>query len=266
MLSRFTGGGKKDKERKAKGAAADHNSSEDEDRDLDDAEESAHHTDGLEPGELDDADSYRSVSPAPFGGLALPSMPSLGSLRKLGAGNPASRYNTLNDDGPSSSSSRPPPFKRTQTAPPLNNTSSSLSLSRSRGSSFSATTAATYEAKWAFSGDATDPSELPLDKGDVVRVERHVNPEWWIGTIVSGSVPGRHGMFPSAFVTPVAPESEYEEEQEVMGGRADDGVSWTLAVDPPRGTGSPGAGRKAPPPPPTRRRGTVSGSSSPFAD
>lgn len=241
MLSRFTGSGKKDKDKKARESARDDDDSQNEER----------LADGLDAADDDDQDSYRSVSPTPF---AMPSMPTLGSLKKLGSGGTGSKYDTLldSDSSPSrglksassSPSMRQPPFKRTQTAPPLH-TSSDL-----------------FEAKWAFRGDDTDESELPLEKGDVVRREREISAEWWVGTIVEGSVPGRTGMFPSNHVTPA-------EAHEVDGGAPG---SPLMTLTPPPGIGraatSSPSPKKAPPPPPPRRT-TAPGlgfESSPFAD
>lgn len=80
----------------------------------------------------------------------------------------------------------------------------------------------TYRAQWAYvpaapsaghagtdEGDDEDELELELVKGDVVRVVREVNADWWIGTLVAA--PGgwprsdrrcQTGMFPSAYVVP----------------------------------------------------------------
>ncbi|KAK4699281.1 hypothetical protein P7C70_g6983, partial [Phenoliferia sp. Uapishka_3] len=275
MLSRFTGGGKKEKEKEKEKKARGRESSAAASRGSDEEEELADDPNDLEA----DNDSYRSASPPPnfSSNLSMPTMPTLNSLKKLGSASP--KYNSLDDDysssplntsysSPPSSSShsktlrgsassptiRQPSFIRTQTAPTM----------RPRPSSID-----TFIAKWAFKGDPTDSSELPLEKNDVVRVERHVNAEWWIGTIIEGAGRGRKGMFPAAFVVPVEVEAEQVEDDErsihTNGSESGDGVSFSGFVPPKRigGSRSSSPGTKMPA---RRGGGGFEEEHSPFAD
>jgi len=157
-----------------------------------------------------------------------PSMPSIGSFKKLslvGAG--SGKYGSLGEDdaepaaattSPTSStasfSSRriPPVLRRAETAPasPMPSPRRAVPPLPSRGP-----VGKTFRAQWAYvpaassTGHGTDDEsedELELEKGDVVRVEREVNADWWVARIVGGAgaerAQGRKGMFPSAYVVP----------------------------------------------------------------
>ncbi|GAA5907668.1 hypothetical protein JCM6882_008944 [Rhodosporidiobolus microsporus] len=167
----------------------------------------------------------------------IPGLPTFGSLKKLAA-TPGGRYGSLDDEpdrAPSSpsyssssrpssaaSSSRPPLFKRTQTAPAASSSTPSPSSSAGNSSPRRAVpppplapprngpVGKTYRAQWAYSpraavpvdDDDDDDEELTLEQGDVVRVEKEVNSDWWVGVKVGGTGGRRaqRGMFPSAYV------------------------------------------------------------------
>ncbi|GAA5839032.1 hypothetical protein JCM11251_007857 [Rhodosporidiobolus azoricus] len=164
---------------------------------------------------------------------SMPGLPTLASLKKL-ATTPGGSYGSLDDDerepAPSSpSSSRPPLFKRTQTAPAASSATSSFGGSAGSGSPRRAVpplppslparngpVGKTYRAQWAYKPSAGAPSddddeeeeELPLAQGDVVRVEREVNSDWWVGFKVGAGVRKERGMFPSAYVVSCADPEE----------------------------------------------------------
>ncbi|GAA5858592.1 hypothetical protein JCM8547_001379 [Rhodosporidiobolus lusitaniae] len=177
---------------------------------------------------------------------AMPGLPTLGSLRKL-ASPSGGRFVSLGDEPQrdsstpsptfssssrpgSSSSNRPPLFKRTQTAPASTSSSPSNTSPRPASprravpplpSSSNGPVGQTYRAQWAYTparpraststyassdgeNDDEDDGELTLEPGDVVRVEKEVNANWWIGRLVTGE---KSGMFPSAYVVPCADPS-----------------------------------------------------------
>lgn len=159
------------------------------------------------------------------------------SAFRLGSNN--SGYNGLREDvrsgvslSPATSSlaRRPTPLKRTHTAP---NPRLSSDAERDLDDGGSLDAGATYvQARWPFKpaasaeSDATGAGaddELELERGDIVRVVRHVNDDWWIGVVVvpaesstSGTSSksrrrqseGREGMFPSAYVVEVDPPNK----------------------------------------------------------
>ncbi|GAA5943069.1 BAR and SH3 domains-containing protein [Sporobolomyces koalae] len=196
------------------------------------------------------SNSATTGSPSRFGssGWGSPSLPTMGSLKKL-ASPSSQKYGALRDDdsgsnhsggsadrptiasldfGSATSSSghqrrmTPPPLKRTQTAPPLTIPGRSSSPASPRVLSplrpvalprmLSSPIGRTYLAKWAYHPSLADPDELEFDKGDLIVVSKEVNTDWWIGQVVRG----RHergetkGMFPSAYV--VLHEAEDSEE------------------------------------------------------
>lgn len=179
-----------------------------------------------------------SSSPSRFN-PTLPSIPNLGAFRKLsiqanttGAG----KYGSLGDTedyntappSPTRSSPHPPTFRRSQTAP--------MAASSSHGGTPSPTSPGfrrvpplptlpprgpvgrVYRAQWAYSPatgsshghgggggsaeDEAEPEDLPLDRGDLVRIEEEITADWWRGVVVSGPAQGRRGMLPSAYVVP----------------------------------------------------------------
>ncbi|GAA6011464.1 hypothetical protein JCM10207_002628 [Rhodosporidiobolus poonsookiae] len=148
--------------------------------------------------------------------------------RERGAPSPTgSSFSSSSRPGSSSGSGRlvPPLFKRTQTAPASSTPSSPASSPRRAvpppppAPAQKGPVGKTYKAQWAYvpapqsaATDTTDDDdeddELSLSPGDVVRVEREVNGDWWIGVVVQttsgGGRAGRAGMFPSAYVVPCA--------------------------------------------------------------
>lgn len=188
----------------------------------------------------------------------MPGLPTLGSLRKFGSPSGA-RFKALGDEpdrdtsptsptfssssrpGSSSSNSRPPLFKRTQTAPA---STPSPSHSSPRNSSprravpplppvlparnNNGPVGQTFRAKWAYaparaslshdSSDTDDDDELALEQGDLVEVEKEVNADWWIGFSPAS---GRRGMFPSAYVVPHRASSPISSIAATTGSRKD---------------------------------------------
>ncbi|GJN93926.1 hypothetical protein Rhopal_006985-T1 [Rhodotorula paludigena] len=190
---------------------------------------------------------------------SMPSLPTLGSFKKLSLQSSPGKYGTLADahHEPSSSPSGsfsssasgsasgrrlPPALKRTQTAPAASPTPSSPSRARPPPPLPSRAPAAgpvgqTYRAQWAYKPAATVPDdeddeeegagELELEKGDVVRVEKEVNADWWIGVGVQGAAQGRRGMFPSAYVVPHALEAHSDDEDDEDEARRGAQSRWT---------------------------------------
>ncbi|GAA5911877.1 BAR and SH3 domain-containing protein [Sporobolomyces salmoneus] len=140
-----------------------------------------------------------------------------------------SSYSSTLEFTPRRTRTLPPPLNRTQTAPPLS-TPSTFSLSHDRNplprtySSISTSTSTaestvspvgrTYRAKWTFSTSSTD--ELSFEKGDLIRVEKRVDENWWIGRTMGGNMEEK-GMFPSAYVV----LHDEEEETRFGGGGRD---------------------------------------------
>ncbi|GAA5846663.1 hypothetical protein JCM9279_003400 [Rhodotorula babjevae] len=172
----------------------------------------------------------RSGASSPSRSRIAPSMPSLGSFKKLslvGAG--SGKYGSLGEDdaepaattSPTSSTASfasrrvPPVLRRAETAPaaPVPSPRRAVPPLPSRGP-----VGKTFRAQWAYvpASSSTDhgtddesEDELELEKGDVVRVEREVTADWWTGRVVAGGrgssaerAQGRKGMFPSAYVVP----------------------------------------------------------------
>ncbi|GAA5937882.1 hypothetical protein JCM1841_003867 [Sporobolomyces salmonicolor] len=238
MLERFAfGAGKKDKSKKKDkengGGEADADDQE-SDRELDEARPS----------------SSGTSTPSRFvpSGIGMPSLPTLGSLKKLTAPS-ASRYGTLRDaDTPTLDSSTtftssrrlaPPALKRTQTAPPASSPRPSSPRRRPLSPVFpsSDVVGQTFISKWAYNPSLADPDELELDKGDLVRVEKEVNADWWIGVTIEGRHEGARGMFPSAYVVPHEPESsaseagEDHDEDDEQQSAHERGRGWTTFSD-----------------------------------
>ncbi|GAA5870516.1 hypothetical protein JCM3774_003696 [Rhodotorula dairenensis] len=178
-----------------------------------------------------------SSSPSRFN-PTLPSVPALGSLRKLsiqGSATGGGKYGSLDDaedystapPSPTRFSTHPPAFRRSQTAP--------ITANSSNGGTPSPTSpgfrrvppvpslpprgpiGCIYRAQWAYTPaagsshgnggggsteDEGEPEDLALDRGDLVRIEEEITADWWRGVIVSGSAPGRRGMLPSAYIVP----------------------------------------------------------------
>ncbi|GAA5966195.1 hypothetical protein JCM3765_006084 [Sporobolomyces pararoseus] len=121
----------------------------------------------------------------------------------------------------------PPQLKRTQTAPPLfSSPSSSSALTPSsplrqsspvplpRRIEPSVVVGKTYLTKWPYQPSATqddDVEELSFSKNELIRVEKEINKDWWIGKIVGT---GRKGMFPSAYVVPHETQERDSDEDE----------------------------------------------------
>ncbi|BGP43344.1 hypothetical protein JCM10450v2_007494 [Rhodotorula kratochvilovae] len=160
-----------------------------------------------------------SSSPSRFA----PSIPTLGSLKKLSLSTGGGKYGSLGEEdaapasavSPTSSSTSslsrrlPPVLKRTHTAPASSSSSSPTPSSPRRTAApplpaRGGPVGRTFRAQWAYVpaasvADDDDDGELPLARGEVVRVEREVNSDWWIGVAVRN---GRRGMFPAAYVVP----------------------------------------------------------------
>ncbi|GAA5902967.1 hypothetical protein JCM5296_004506 [Sporobolomyces johnsonii] len=226
MLERFAfGAGKKDKSKKKDkengGGEVDADDQE-SDRELDEPRPS----------------SSGTSTPSRFvpSGIGMPSLPTLGSLKKLTAPS-ASRYGSLPDaDTPAPAAPTTftsprrlaaPALKRTQTAPPTSSptTSSPHRPPLSPLSRSSDVVGQTFISKWAYNPSLADPDELELDKGDLVRVEKEVNADWWIGVTIEGRHEGSKGMFPSAYVVPYEPEpslseADHDDEQDELVPRA----------------------------------------------
>lgn len=131
-----------------------------------------------------------------------PSLPTLNSIKKLATSSP--KYNSLADP-PSPIEPTPPSpiqqprFARAQTLP--SPSSANPPLDR------------LYAPTWDFVTTAQDELTLHKNRGVVVRVERMVNSDWWIGSVVKADDPstvGAKGLFPSAYVEPVLSAGEGE--------------------------------------------------------
>lgn len=218
------------------------------------------------------------------------SLPSVASLKNIVG---TSKYNSLGESASLTSSSYSSPtavprFTRSQTSPSsptFRPDPPSKSFPPKPSLSTPATTVigSRFVAKFAFK--ATDSTELSLEKGDIITVEKVINSDWWEG-VIEGESDAKGGMFPSGFVG-VAVEQEdllmrrssvkstSGESVESEGWRggmssgADDeseGESYSLkpnnssqSSDHP--FNDPPNARRAPPPPPPPRRYTTS----PFA-
>lgn len=208
--------------------------------------------------------------------LSKPSLPSLNLMKRSGGGG---KYDTLDE----TTSLRPSPPRRTQSSSPSSPPPISTSF-QPQGK--------LYKAAWDYTSTSLD--ELGFKKGDVIKIEKEVNGDWWIGSLVNA---GERGMFPRGFVVPFElgeedgraigrntsgggvgsrwksstnPSSEEEGEEESEEEEEDrKKKAASLASQAMSRLGSSGNGsvkRVAPPPPPSRRRITVSGGESPFAD
>ncbi|KAK4053647.1 SH3 domain-containing protein [Microbotryomycetes sp. JL221] len=108
---------------------------------------------------------------------------------------------------------RPTPLKRMNTAPNPRTSSDfgdsddlNYRKDQDRGSNqnkMASINRATYvQARWAFKGSSQD--ELDLDKGDVVKVTKRINDDWWVGRILSPQHKRtQHGMLPKAYVVEI---------------------------------------------------------------
>lgn len=291
MLNKLTPSAFRGKKKKAEKEGAE---GDEEESDL----EAYRHEESDVPDESDSARTNtgtpsRPNSNSPSSSRRNTGMATLSSLKNLslvGASNGSSTgYGSLVEESPSSSPAAssplspngtrqrvaPPAIKRTRTAP-------SPSAFR-RDTRY-------VEARWAFSTTAND--ELNLEKGDVIRVEREINTDWWRGTIVSvqlaigASRVGREGMFPSAYVVPssamvddeldfgrvqsrdsqlsVASTATATDESDIEDDRKEEktGLAGAAAGGGMSGQSTP---RRGPPPPLPGRRRTGELQASPFA-
>ncbi|GAA6062940.1 hypothetical protein JCM10212_005953 [Sporobolomyces blumeae] len=232
VLERFAlGSGKKDKSKKSKDAKGENGGTDSPEADDEDTS----------PQSRSRSDSNTS-NPSRFT-PSMPSMPNVGSFKMFSSPS-GSKYGTLKDsDTPpprspdfssaspnvamTSSSRRivPPMLKRTQTAPPSSNPSSPTPssprlrvLSPLRPTFDDSPVGRTALARWAYHPSLADPDELEFDKGDLIRVEKEVSADWYIGKVVEGRHEGSRGMFPSAYVAlqERTTASDSREEEETM--------------------------------------------------
>ncbi|BGP27514.1 BAR adaptor protein [Rhodotorula toruloides] len=144
-----------------------------------------------------------STTPSRFTAPSMPAIPSLGSFKKLSIGS-GSKYGTLGDAEqvlPVRSSRASAPTKRP--APPFPERHRPASPAAARTGSIGSL----YRAQWSYvpssststASSEDDSHDVSFDKGDVIRIEKEFNADWWSAVVVEGTWKGQRGTFPSAY-------------------------------------------------------------------
>ncbi|BGP35223.1 hypothetical protein JCM10296v2_007055 [Rhodotorula toruloides] len=144
-----------------------------------------------------------STTPSRFAAPSMPAMPSLGSVKKLSIG-AGGKYGSLGDSEqvlPERSSPASSPTKRA--TPPLPERHQPASLAATR----SGPVGSAYRAQWSYvpssststASSEDDSHDISFEKGDVIRVEKEINADWWSAFVIEGTWKGQRGTFPSAY-------------------------------------------------------------------
>ncbi|BGP03327.1 BAR adaptor protein [Rhodotorula toruloides] len=145
-----------------------------------------------------------STTPSRFAAPSMPAMPSLGSFKKLSIG-AGGKYGALGDSEqilPEHSSPAASPTKRATPPLPERRRPASPAAAARTGPIGS-----TYRAQWSYAPSSStstassedDSHDISFERGDVIRVEKEINADWWSAVVVEGMWKGQRGTFPSAY-------------------------------------------------------------------